>query len=247
MSKALQILMPLAGAGSRFAKAGFATPKPLIEVDGRPMFLKAISSLDNVKAEKRYIFVIRQEHVDTQQLDTLIKAAQPEAKIVVLPEITRGAAETALAAQHLLNPEDGLVVMDCDLWFNSHSYDEMIQASLNNSSNIAGGLLTFKADDPRYSYAEVGPDGFVIRTAEKKVISEKAITGAYFFATAKEFIDSGESLLQQPLNAGMPEYYLSLLYNILLDEGKNIQAAYVDKFASFGTPEELETYKKTTT
>lgn len=235
----------MAGLGSRFAKAGFATPKPLIEVDGEAMFRKALSSVQGIKADKSFLFVIRQEHVDTQKLDRLILSALPEAKIIVLPEMTRGAAETALAAREQLDPAAGLIIMDCDLWFNSASYNEMVQSSVNGTSNIAGGLLTFKADNPRYSYAKFGHDGIVTETAEKRVISENAITGAYFFATAKEFTDSCDQLLKQPLSDTMPEYYISFLYNILINEGKKIQAATVDKFASFGTPEELADYQKT--
>ncbi len=239
----LQIVMPMAGLGSRFADAGFTTPKPLIEVDGMVMFLKAISSLKEIKADKEYFFVIRQEHVDTQQLDDLIRKALPSAKIIVLPELTRGAAETAFATRNLLDPKAAVIIMDCDLWFNSASYDAMVQDSINGDSDINGGVLTFTADNPRYSYAKFGEDCIVTETAEKRVISDHAITGAYFFATAQEFINSGDTLLQTPLGDLMPEYYISLLYNVLINEGKKIKAAKVDDFASFGTPEELNAYQ----
>jgi len=235
--------MPMAGAGSRFANAGYTIPKPLIEVDGIPMFLKALSSLDNIPVEKRYIFVIRQEHVESQGLDSLIKSALSSAQIVVLPEITRGAAETVLSAERLLNDEEPLILLDCDLWFRSKSYDQMVLGVLDNSNDTNGGLLTFEADNPRYSYAKIDDCNIVTETAEKKVISHNAITGAYFFAKAKEFKLAAKELLDRPLNEEMPEYYLSLLYNILIDEGKKIQAAYVDEFESFGTPEELAIYE----
>lgn len=246
MTRYLQILMPMAGAGSRFANAGYSTPKPLIEVDGHAMFMKALSSLDNISAPRKYIFVIRQEHVDKQNLDNLIRSVLPEAEVVILPEVTRGAAETALSAKNRLDPNSPLIVMDCDLWFKSQSYADMVSSCLENASDLGGGLLTFEADNPRYSYAKVDDKDLVLRTAEKKVISNHAITGAYFFANAKIFTDSAEKLMHLPINEDMPEYYMSLLYNILLDEGKKIQATYVDEFASFGTPEELQTYQGTT-
>lgn len=240
----LQILMPMAGLGSRFAKAGYSTPKPLIEVDGMVMFRKALASVDKIAADKTYHFVIRQEHVDEQQLDKLICDALPEAIITVLPEMTRGAVETALAAKPQLDPEAGLIVMDCDLWFQSASYNKMIEDSLSGASDIGGGLLTFEADNPRYSYAKFGDDGIVTETAEKVVISNHAITGAYYFATAANFIAVAEQLMQQQISKTMKEYYLSLLYNLLIAEGKKIQAATVDEFASFGTPEELDAYNQ---
>jgi dTDP-glucose pyrophosphorylase len=239
----LQIVLPMVGLGSRFANAGFTTPKPLIDVDGLPMFRKALSSLEPIQAEKSYHFVIRQEHVDTQQLDMLIKNALPEANVIVLPEITRGAAESALAARDHLNAEDGLILLDCDLWFKSASYYKMVESCLDGSNQIDGGVLTFPADNPRYSYAEIGDNDMVIRTAEKVVISNTATTGAYFFATARTFADAATELLTQPLNDDMKEYYISFVYGLLLKQGKKIQAAYVDEFASFGTPEELADYE----
>ena len=235
--------MPMAGAGSRFASAGFKLPKPLISVDDQPMFRKALSSIASIQADKDYFFVIRQEHVDTQKLDVLIKEALPAANIIVIPKLTDGAAETALAAKAVLNPDDGLIVMDCDLWFTSKSYNDMVTDSLNGTSDTSGGLLTFTSDNPRYSFAKFGEDNIVTETAEKRVISNHAITGAYFFATAKTFTRAAEKLLSQPLSEKMPEYYISFLYNILIDEGNKIQAASVDEFESFGTPEELAAYQ----
>lgn len=234
--------MPMAGLGSRFAKAGFTTPKPLIEVDGLPMFRKALSSIENISAEQSCHFVIRQEHVDELQLDRLITEALPQAQVIIVPELTRGAAETVLAAEPYLNPDDALIVMDCDLWFNSTEYNSMVESSLSGVSEIDGGLLTFKADNPRYSYAKIDENNIVTLTAEKVVISDRAITGAYFYATAHGFLASAHALLEQPLSETMPEYYLSLTYNTLIESGAKIQAALVDEYASFGTPEELQSY-----
>lgn len=240
--KKLQILMPMGGLGSRFAKAGFETPKPLIEVDGVPMFLKAISSLDNINVQKEFIFVIRKEHADELNLDTLIKSSLPSANVIIIPRLTRGASETAYAAKDALDSSSPLIVMDCDLWFNSSSYDAMVEGSMNTGVPFAG-LLTFPADNPRYSYAEINSDNRVVRTAEKKVISSHAITGAYFFSEASLFVEAAERLLTQEINESMPEFYLSALYNILIDSGVDVIAAYIDKFASFGTPEELAEYQ----
>jgi len=237
----LQILMPMGGLGSRFAKAGFTTPKPLIKVDGMPMFRKALTSLDDLSVPKEFLFVIRQEHADTLKLDQLIAGALPEAKVIVIPELTRGAVETAVAAKDYLDQTQPLVVMDCDLWFSSESYNQMILKAINKTVPSAG-LLTFTSNNPRYSYAKVDGSDNVTETAEKVVISNHAITGAYFFSTAELFINSAIELLGQPLTDTMPEYYLSYLYNILLDHEITVKATYVDDYASFGTPEELEEY-----
>jgi UDP-N-acetylglucosamine diphosphorylase / glucose-1-phosphate thymidylyltransferase / UDP-N-acetylgalactosamine diphosphorylase / glucosamine-1-phosphate N-acetyltransferase / galactosamine-1-phosphate N-acetyltransferase len=240
----LQILMPMAGLGSRFAKVGITTPKPLIMVDGLPMFQKALTSFAGIKAEKRFLFVIRQEHADSQKLDRLILDHQPDAEVVIIPEMTRGAAETALLSEPKLDPDEGLVVMDCDIWFNSQGYNQMVDETMAGKRQIEAGLLTFAADNPRYSYAEVGEGGMVTRTAEKQVISPRAILGGYFFAAAKAFTQAAKTLLKEPLSESMPEYYISYLYNIILAGGGKVQAAGVDEFESFGTPEELAEYEK---
>ncbi len=234
--------MPMGGLGSRFSNAGYTTPKPLIPVDGMPMFKKALSSIKEVTDNTSYYFVIRQEHVDSLGLDKLIADALPDAHIIIIPELTRGAAETAYAAAPHLDPDSPLVIMDCDLWFKSASYEDMLRETLSGSLEIAGGLLTFEADNPRYSYALIDRDNIVTKTAEKRVISNNAITGAYFFANAKTFTRSAEELLSLPISEAMPEYYISNLYNIILSEGGSVKACYVDKFASFGTPEELQSY-----
>lgn len=235
--------MPMGGLGSRFTNAGFTTPKPMIEVDGLPMFQKALSSLSIKNIEKDLFFVIRQEHVDNQNLDKLIKRAAPKAKIIVIPRLTRGAAETAYAAKDLINPNDGLVIMDCDLWFKSLSYENMIKQSLGGNLDIDGGLLTFKATSARYSYAKINDRGFVTATAEKEAISDRAIAGAYYFSYASNFVESADRLLAKKLSDKMNEYYLSFIFSDMIANHKNILATNVDNYASFGTPEELNKYK----
>jgi dTDP-glucose pyrophosphorylase len=241
-TRALHIVLPMAGRGSRFANAGFSTPKPLIKVDGTPMFLKALSSLDKIKADKKYTIIIRKEHVENYNLDKLLKKELPEANIVITNEEPTGAVVDALRSKKYLDEDDAVVVLDCDLYFQSKSYNKTVESALADNDDHSGGLLTFNADHPRYSYAKFGKDKVVTETAEKKVISNHAITGAYFFSHAKHFIHAAEELMKQPVSEKMPEYYLSLLYNILIDEGKKIKAATVDEYSSFGTPEELEAY-----
>lgn len=242
-TKKLQVVMPMAGAGSRFAKEGFKLPKPLIPVDGIPMFQKALTSLAGIKCEKSYLFIIRREHAEDQKLDKLIKKQLPEANIIIIEKMTRGAAETVLAAEKDLDKESPLIAMDCDLWFNSKGYDEMVTKSLEGNSGVDAGLLTFQSEDPRYSYAEIDKNGQVLRTAEKHVISPNAITGAYFFATATQFIDATKELMLQPISDAVPEYYISYVYNLIIAGGGKVCANDVDQFDSFGTPEELKEYE----
>jgi dTDP-glucose pyrophosphorylase len=239
----LHIILAMAGRGSRFAKAGLTTPKPLIDVDGKPMFMKALSSLDAIAAAKHYTIVIRAEHDQQYNLTEQLKAILPTANVVVTDEEPTGALRDAYRAQPHLRPGQGIVLLDCDLWFHSQPYYDMVQDSLSGASDIAGGLLTFEADNPRYSYAAVDADWMVTRTAEKEVISNRAITGAYYVGNTETFVAVANELLAQPLTDKMPEYYISHIYNLLLKQGGKVQATPVEKFASFGTPEELAAYE----
>ena len=133
--------------------------------------------------------------------------------------------------------------MDCDLEFRSNMFIKIIREILSQSADEANGgaLVSFESVLPKYSYAEVGEDGLVKRTAEKEVISNHALCGAYFFSTGKRFKEIAHQLLNEP-EFKKPEYYVSLLYNYMLSEGEKIQLSPMEEYYSYGTPEELQQY-----
>ena len=210
----LHIIMPMAGEGSRFARAGWTTPKPLIELRGVPLFQRAIGSVAIEGVEMKYSFIVRQEHIDNQHIDRLITDILPEAR-----------------------------VMDCDLEFRSKRYNELVSAALSVCADDAdgGALVSFESDNPRYSYALIDEEGRVVRTAEKEPISTHALCGAYFFGSGKDFKRIAHQLLYDGTH-GKAELYVSLLYNYLLAEGKVVRLASMEEYYSYGTPEELLRY-----
>lgn len=232
----LQLLMPMGGLGSRFANAGYTTPKPLIPVDGKEMFLRALDSFKSVDAIE-YIFVIRKEHDDTYGLKQSILNLLPTAKVFILDHDTEGAVETCLIAESAIDDNTPIAIADCDIYFESESYFKLV-----GNDTVDGMLLTFPADDPRYSYAELDEDGKVIRTAEKVVISNNAILGGYYFKNGALFKEVAREFTGEPLPADIKEYYMSHLFNILLEKNKHIAVAPVDVKHIFGTPEELNQY-----
>ena len=236
----LHIIMPMAGEGSRFAKAGWKTPKPLIELKGIPLFQRAISSVAIDGVDMKYSFIVRQEHIDNQHIDQLIKDILPEARIFSVKKTTRGAVETCLVAEAGIDDDDAIVVMDCDLEFRSIAYNKLVSDALSVPAGEAdgGALVSFESDNPRYSYAQVDDQGCVIRTAEKEPISNHALCGAYFFGSGKDFKRIAHQLLDDGTH-GKAEFYVSLLYNYLLAEGKTVRLATMEEYHSYGTPEEL--------
>lgn len=239
----LHIVMPMAGEGSRFLKEGWTTPKPLIELHGIPLFKRAIGSVAVEGAPMKYSFIMRKEHIDKYHIDEQIKAILPEANVFYVEKTTRGAVETCLMAESVIDEADGIVVMDCDLEFRSKGYTEGIKSILQQSVDQANGgmLVSFESTEPRYSYAEVDENMIVKRTAEKEVISNHALCGAYFFSTGKGFLSAAHRLLNEPVFT-MPEFYVSLLYNYLLANGEIVKLATMEDYRSYGTPEELKRY-----
>lgn len=240
----LHIIMPMAGEGSRFRNAGWTTPKPLIELKGKPLFVRAIESVRVDEAPMKYSFIVRKEHIDDYGVDKSIKAILPGANIYSVEKTTRGAVETCLIAEEGIADDDAVVVMDCDLEFRSYEYRRLIEEALNTTGDKAcgGALVSFESDEPKYSYAEVGDDGFVKRTAEKEVISNHALCGAYFFASGREFKAVAHRLLDEPVML-KPEFYVSLLYNYLLRDGSPVRLATMEMYRSYGTPEELKQWQ----
>lgn len=235
--------MPMAGEGSRFLKEGWTTPKPLIQLHGKELFLRAIGSVSGDGIQMKYSFIVRQEHIDKYNIDKGIKAILPDANIFSVLKTTRGAVETCLMAEAAIADDDAVIVMDCDLEFRSKKFIEIIKSILLQPMEAVdgGALVSFESDEPRYSYAALSEDGFVTRTAEKEVISNHALCGAYFFSTGKRFKEIAHQLMNEP-DFKKPEYYVSLLYNYMLAEGEKVQLAPMEEYYSYGTPEELKRY-----
>ena len=240
MTSTLQIVLPMAGLGQRFRTAGETRPKPLIDVDGRPMFRKALDSLAEAGIVGDVTAVIRSELEREYGLATALEEASPGLRVVQLPAPTGGAAETVLAAP--LDPERPLLVMDCDIAFTSADYAATIARAAAGEAD--GVLLSFASGDPRYSFAETDDSGRVIRTAEKVAISRNALMGVYFFSRAGAFVECAHEVVAAAKSGENPESYLSLVYNRMLERGQRIALAS-GVFYCFGTPEELAAYRET--
>lgn len=233
----------MAGEGSRFLKEGWTIPKPLIRLHEKELFLRAIDSISDDEIPMKYSFIVRQEHIEKYDIAKEIKAILPDANIFSVLKTTRGAVETCLIAESVIADDDAVIVMDCDLEFRSEKFIEIIKRILVQSMEEANGgvLVSFESNETRYSYAILGEDSYVTRTAEKEVISNHALCGAYFFSTGLRFKQIAHQLLNEP-EFGNSEYYVSLLYNYLLADGEKVRLAPIEEYHSYGTPEELKRY-----
>ena len=228
--------MPMGGLGSRFSNEGYLMPKPLIDVGGIPMYQQALSSFDAIKSSVSFFAVVRAEHEEQFGLGTILESSG--VNVTIFEGNTRGAAETALLGTELLAGGSPLAVVDCDIRF---SCPNLLQDLLRDPPPFSAAITYFESSDPRYSYAEIDSAGNVIRTAEKKPISNRAIIGCYAFADASSF----EKATSQEIRKGPPtensEYYMSQVLNAVIGNG-GIVRSYPGSVDSFGTPEELKTF-----
>ena len=236
--KKIHLIMPMAGGGTRFGKRGFDLPKPLIEIQGKPFFYWAVKAVTHFVDVEDIVFVVLEDHIEKHSIDERIRSFFPNAVIHVIPHVLNGAVLTCCEGVGTLCDDLPILFNDCDHTFLSHQFYEF--CSSEDMEKVDGALLTFKSDNPAYSYVEFDSEGRVIGTIEKKVVSDKAICGAYYFKNKDIFLSSVESYLS---NCAYQEYFVSGVYNVMAAQQRHIVTFDVDTHISFGTPEEYETAK----
>ena len=236
MSK-INLIMPMAGGGTRFKKKGIKIPKPLIEINGKPFFFWATQSIAKFVEIEELVFVVLEEHIRKYKIDEEILKYYPNAKLKIINNVLNGAVLTCLEGIDLIKNDNPILFNDCDHCFICNSFYNF---SLKNNNDIDGAILTFTSNDPRFSYIETNNEGNVKRTMEKKVISDKAICGAYYFKNKNIFENSAKEYLE---NCKYDEYFISGIYNVMAEKNMKIKYFLTDLHISFGTPEEYEEAK----
>lgn len=235
----LNIVIPMAGEGTRFKTNSYNVPKPFIEFNGKMMIEHVLSSFLNIDA--KFILVI-QEKFKFEQQELLQKLLQNyNIEFVTVPNLTMGAAITCLASHKALDKNYPVLFADSDNIFAKEAILSFLKDAKNR--DLDGSLLTFKSNNPCFSYALTEEKGYLIKTKEKEVISNDAICGAYYFKNTNDFINSTiDLIIAADLQNG--EFYMSNVYNYFLRYNKKIGIYSIDKscFNCVGTPEQLEVY-----
>ena len=230
----MNIIIPMAGAGSRFSQAGFKLPKPLIDVHGKPMYQWAANSLPLDQAGK-LVFIIRQDDFTDQLSDDIaFTYAAYDPEIIALKELTRGQAETVYLAADALDFAEPTLIHNADTAFESMTLPD---------AQSFGGLVTFESapDDARWSFARVDEIDIdkVVEVREKQIISRHASTGTYYFKDTDWLLNAIDNQLTQGLTE-QGEFYIAPLYNQAIDQGHYIELLHCHNFTGLGTPEELK-------
>ena len=230
--KKLNVLIPMAGAGSRFSAAGYTFPKPLIEVRGKPMIQVVV---ENLNIEANYIFLVQKEHYETYNLKYLLNLIAPNCKIVQVDGLTDGAACTTLLAKDYIDNDAPLVMANSDQFVEWNSNECMYAFS---ADSIDGGILTFTATHPKWSYAKLDENGFVSEVAEKKVISDEATVGIYYWRHGSDYVKYAEQMIEKNIRTN-GEFYTCPVFNEAIGDGKKIRVKNIEQMWGIGTPEDL--------
>lgn len=234
----LNVVIPMAGAGSRFFEAGYSFPKPLIDVNGKPMIQAVVESLG---MEAQYIYIVRKEHYEQYGLEYLLNAITPNCKIIQIDEVTEGAAITVLKSKDLINNNNPLVIANSDQIVEWNSRDFMYNLY---SKNLDGGIAVFESSHPKWSYTKTNESGFVVEVAEKKPISRQATVGIYYWKHGSDFVKYAEQMISKNIRVNN-EFYVCPVYNEAILDNKKIVTFDVKKMNGVGTPEDLERYLNT--
>lgn len=237
----LNIVIPMAGAGSRFAREGYKDPKPLIPINGVPMIQVVINNLAPNRPH-RFIFICQQAHVDAYGLGEKLPRWAPGCAIIGLHGLTDGAACTVLSARNLIDSQDELMIANSDQYV-----DVDMNAYLDRmtANDLDGLIMTMRADDPKWSFVGLDKHELVTRVVEKEVISNDATVGIYNFMRGSDFVAAADRMIARNLRVNN-EFYVAPAYNELIEDGRKIGVFNVGEEAKgmygLGTPADLDLF-----
>lgn len=231
----LNVLIPMAGHGSRFRDAGYTFPKPLIDVVGKPMIEAVVKSL-GIKA--KYTYIVQKDHYEKYNLYYLLNLITPNCNIVQVDGVTEGAAVTALLAKEFIDNNQPLVTANSDQILDWDSREFLYSLI---SKNADGGIATFRSTHPKWSYAKADEFGLVSEVAEKRPISDLATVGIYYWKHGHDFVKYTEQMINKNIRTNN-EFYICPVFNEAIQDNKKIYAIDIKQMWGIGTPEDLNSY-----
>lgn len=244
MKKRINIVIPMAGAGSRFAKAGYQLPKPLIPVLGKPMIKLVIENLNSKSNDCHFIFLCQKSHIAKYRIDSYLKEWAPNSEVVTVDGLTEGAACTVLLARKYIDNKEPLIIANCDQYIDSNM-DDFIDEWFNNQYD--GMIMTMTANNPKWSFVGFNPEHKIEKVVEKEVISDEATIGIYGFKTGHDFIESADEMIRNN-DRVKNEFYVAPAYNYLIKKGAILGIYNIGSerngMYGLGIPEDLDYFQK---
>ena len=232
------LVMPMAGRGSRFVLEGISEPKPLIDLGGKPFFWWAVESLRRATKVEEMVFVVLEDHEKDFDISSRIHRYYPDAKVICIPDVTSGSAETASIGLEAIKGSGPVAINDCDHAFIAEGLDQTLTALEGGS---AAALLSFRSSNPGFSYVQLDGKDRVCGTIEKQVASPFAIAGCYLIQSASVFQRHYRSYREF---WAYSELFISGIYNEMLRESQTIELNVLKEHFPFGTPEEYRAIRE---
>lgn len=223
----MNIVIPMAGRGSRFTEQGYSVPKPFIDVLGKPMVQWAVESIG---LPGNLIFIVLQEHIREFKVDLKLKEIFPGCQVIPIADVTEGAACTLLAAAPIIDSDEPLFITNSDQYIEWHGV----------LPEGDGAIALFKARESKWSFAKVENDK-ITEVAEKDPISDDATAGFYYWSKGSDFVKYAEQMIAFDKRVNN-EFYTCPVYNEAIFDGKIIKPFYVDLMMGMGTPEDLKVF-----
>lgn len=237
----LNIVIPMAGEGTRFKERGYSFPKPLIEVNNKAMIQLVVENVAP-RSDHRFTFICRKEHFEKYTLKYLLNLIAPHCNVITLDQATEGAACTVLLASEYFNNENELLIANSDQYIES-----VIDTFLEDARKrkLDGSILTFKSSHPKWSFAKLDEENLVMEVAEKKVISFHATVGIYYYREGRMFFEAASQMIRKNIRINN-EFYVCPVYNEMILTGQRVGIYEIEphQMHGLGTPEDLEKFEK---
>jgi len=233
--KNLNVLIPMAGAGSRFEKAGYTFPKPLIDVHGSPM-IKVV--VDNLNFDAHHIFITQREHHEKYNLTSLLGLVSNGCDIIDVDGLTEGACCTTLLAKHLIDNDSPLLIANSDQYLDWNTSEFMYKMQ---EQDVDAGMVTFRSTHPKWSFARVDSSGYVIEVAEKNPISDIATAGIYYWKHGRDYVKYAQQMISKDIRFNN-EFYVCPVFNQAIADGLKVKTYDINGMWGIGTPEDLSIF-----
>ncbi|WJV63242.1 hypothetical protein PCO86_04010 [Pectobacteriaceae bacterium CE70] len=247
MSNKIQVVIPMSGFGERFRRAGYSVPKPLIEIEGKPIIAHVI---DMFPGETDFIFICNQEHLNDPIycMEEILQHYCPTGRILGIAPHKLGPVHAVLQSESMIDIEEPVVVNYCDF---TCYWDWVLFKKWAYESKCDGAIPAYKGFHPHTlgttNYAYMREEkGWVVDIQEKKPytnnrMNEYASSGTYYYSTGKTMLAAFHDTVSRGLSLN-GEYYVSLTYKLLLAAGKRIGVYPLQHFMQWGTPADVKEY-----
>lgn len=230
------------GGISDFDSEEYRYPKPLIEINGKPLIELVVACLDQIKMDKRFIFIVNAVDCQKYHLDSVLRLITEDCGIVIqLEKETKGAACSALMAIDSIDNNDALMISNGD-----HIFDCDLNAVIAkfDSKGVDAGTACFDSVHPKWSFVRLDKNNKIIETAEKRPLSRNAIAGLYYFKHGSDFVRAAMKTIEKDASVN-GRFYVAPTLNELVLEGKNLEIHSIasSEYHNFYSPHKLKEYE----